>query len=704
MLSLYPHNETAYQATMEMLAETGKATVIHPTGTGKSMIAFKLCEDHPGERVLWLGPSTYIYKTQVENLQKVIGGKNSKKAVEKITKDLTFHTYAKLMLMTEAEMKALSPAYIIFDEFHRAGAESWGGAVQRLLSLYPDVPLVGLSATNIRYLDGQRDMAEELFDGNVASEISLGEAIVRGILAPPEYICSVYSYSKSLEKYAQRVRNAKSKAVRDKAKDLLDQLRRTLEQAEGLSVLFQKHMKQPHGKYIVFCSDKEHMDEMLHISHDWFSLVDKAPHFYSVYADDPETDQAFADFKSDSSDHLRLLFCIDMLNEGVHVDDIDGVILLRPTISPIVYKQQIGRALSAGKKKEAIIFDIVLNIENLCSIDSIEEEMQTAVAYYRRLDRDDQIVNEHFQISGQIRDCMELFSKLGDTLGASWDFMYEEAKKYYETYGNLNVAKRYVTETGYNLGTWILTQRKVKTGEVYGRLSDEQIQMLTDIGMRWESASDSRWNRYYKALVEFKEQYGDIIVPKTYITQGGLMLGNWIANLRNTRKSGLYSSFLTEERIAILDGMGMVWDATDYLFERNFAALVEYHRRNGNVEVPVKYVSSNGVRLGAWISYLKQQRKKGSLNLTDRQIQRLDALGMLWGTKYENAWEAAYQEAVRYWKRFGNLDVPTLFVTETGFKLGRWIHRQRDFERNGKLSEDRKNRLNQIDQSWKVGA
>ena len=105
MLSLYPHNQTAYEATMEMLAETGKAAVIHPTGTGKSMIAFKLCEDHPGERILWLGPSTYIYKTQVENLQKVIGGKNSKKSVEKITKDITFRTYAKLMLMTEAEMK-----------------------------------------------------------------------------------------------------------------------------------------------------------------------------------------------------------------------------------------------------------------------------------------------------------------------------------------------------------------------------------------------------------------------------------------------------------------------------------------------------------------------------------------------------------------------------------------------------------------------
>lgn len=77
-----------------------------------------------------------------------------------------------------------------------------------------------------------------------------------------------------------------------------------------------------------------------------------APHVYAVYYDNPETSREFADFMADTCDHLKLLFCIDMLNEGVHVDDIDGVILLRPTISPILYLQQIGRGLSAGEIQE----------------------------------------------------------------------------------------------------------------------------------------------------------------------------------------------------------------------------------------------------------------------------------------------------------------------------------------------------------------
>ena len=79
------------------------------------------------------------------------------------------------------EITVLYP-YIIMDEFHRAGAEHWGERVQKLLVLCPDAKLLGLTATNIRYLDNNRDMAEELFDGRIASEMTLSEAIVRGVL------------------------------------------------------------------------------------------------------------------------------------------------------------------------------------------------------------------------------------------------------------------------------------------------------------------------------------------------------------------------------------------------------------------------------------------------------------------------------------------------------------------------------------------
>ncbi|MBR4881436.1 MAG: DEAD/DEAH box helicase family protein, partial [Clostridia bacterium] len=372
-IDLFKHNDEAYKSVVTMLKKTGKAAVVHPTGTGKSFIGFKLCEDNPGKRICWLSPSEYIFKTQLENLRKCSDGF--------VPENITFFTYAKLMNVSKTELEELKLDYIIFDEFHRCGAQMWGDGVNRLLEIYPDTPIVGLSATAIRYLDNQRNMADELFDGCIASDMTLGEAIVRGILAPPKYVLAVFAYEAQLKRYEKRVRAAKSNAVREEGQKYLDALRRTLEKADGIDAIFEKHITDPCGKYIVFCADYRHLCDMAELAKDWFKNIDSEPHVYKAYSDDPDTDASFEAFKKDSSNHIKLLFCIDMLNEGVHVEDISGVILLRPTVSPIVYKQQIGRALAAGKNESAVIFDIVLNIDNLYCIDAIEEEMQIATSY-----------------------------------------------------------------------------------------------------------------------------------------------------------------------------------------------------------------------------------------------------------------------------------------------------------------------------------
>ena len=115
----------------------------------------------------------------------------------------------KVVLMREVELQDIQPDYIILDEFHRCGAEMWGDGVNHLLETYPDVPILGLTATAIRYLDNQRNMVDELFDGNIASEMTLGEAIVRGILNPPKYVLSVFAYQEDYDKLKRRVSRSK---------------------------------------------------------------------------------------------------------------------------------------------------------------------------------------------------------------------------------------------------------------------------------------------------------------------------------------------------------------------------------------------------------------------------------------------------------------------------------------------------------------
>ena len=678
MVKLFNHNMTAYENAVEMLSESGKAAIIHPTGTGKSFIGFKLCEDNPDEVICWLSPSSYIFETQCDNWAKCGGAS---------LKNIRFFTYSKLMLMSEEEIKNINPAYIVLDEFHRCGAEMWGRGVQNLLSAYPDCPVLGLSATNIRYLDNCRDMADELFDGSIASEMTLGEAIVRGILNPPKYVLSVFSYQSELERYKRRVAKAQSPWVKNEAQKYLEALQRTLENAEGLDEIFDKHMTDRRGKYIVFCADFDHMKAMIDSGREWFSKVDKEPKIYTVYSYDPSASQSFADFKADKdTDHLRLLYCIDALNEGIHLDDISGVILLRPTVSPIVYKQQIGRAMSASKSAESVIFDIVDNISGLYSIDSLREEMNTAVSNLRFLGQDSLIVNERFKILDEVKDCRELFERLEHTLSASWEQMLDIARSYYEENDNLLPPSNYTTAEGYRLGQWVVAQR---TNYKMNLLSEERIKLLESVGMRWESWHERLWSEEYDFVKAYYAAHGSLeeissVSQKAY---------SWILTQRRKYKNAQ----LSREQIEKLNFVGMVWDIEDN-WDINFLAAREYYRQKGNLDIPASYVTPSGLKLGLWHRRLLKSYKAGTLS--EDRIKLLEGIGIQWESVQERTWHDYYRKVKEYFAENEQHNIPKDYVADDGKRLGVWIYSQRQAYSKNKLSKEKTKLLEDIGFSW----
>ena len=558
-LRLFEHNEKAYHAAVRMMNQYGKAAIVYPTGTGKSYIAFKLIEDNLDKVVIWLSPSEYIFKTQLESLKR--------NEPDFPLANVRFYTYAKLMCYTQAQLEKIAaqkPAYIILDEFHRAGAECWGESTVALLKLCPDAKLMGLTATNIRYLDNNRDMAGELFGGHIASDMNLGEAVVRGILPTLKYVTTVYQYQKALAKYQARVDNLRTPGIQDVNQKYLDALRRALEQADGLDKVFAHHITNKCGKYIVFCANKEHMDEMVSHVPEWFAGVNPDVVVYEAYSDDPNTDKAFADFKTDTSNRLKLLFCIDMLNEGVHVEGISGVILFRPTISPIIYKQQIGRALTAGDTAAPLILDVVNNFEGLTSISGLQSEMQEAVHRLYANGEGDKIVTERFEVIEQVHDCRVLFEQLQASLSSSWEHYFSEASIYYAEHGNLSVPKLYNTPSGLSLGVWLVTQRRVREGQIQGNLTEQQIARLDNIGMVWGNRNDRQWNEGYQEAKRYFDAHGDLNIPAEYVSPNGYNLGNWVKRQRYTHHNPEKScAVLTEERIAKLDAIGMRWEKAD---------------------------------------------------------------------------------------------------------------------------------------------
>lgn len=632
-LRLFEHNEKAYHAAVRMMEQYGKAAIVHPTGTGKSYIAFKLIEDNPEKVVIWLSPSEYIFKTQLESLKR--------NDPDFPLANVHFYTYAKLMCCTQAQLDdiaAQKPAYIILDEFHRAGAECWGESTVALLRLCPDAKLLGLTATNVRYLDNNRDMAEELFDSCVASDMTLGEAVVRGILPAPKYVTTVYQYQKTLAKYQARVDNLRTPGIQD-----------------------------ANQKYL----------------------------------DAPNTDKAFADFETDTSDRLKLLFCIDMLNEGVHVEEISGVILFRPTISPIVYKQQIGRTLTAGDNTAPLILDVVNNFEGLTSISGLQSEMQEAVHRLYANGEGDKIVTERFEVIEQVHDCRVLFERLQASLASSWDHYFSEASIYYAEHRNLNIPKRYTTPAGLSLGEWLATQRRVRAGQIPGNLTEQQIARLDSIGMVWGNRKEIAWQHGFEVAKKYHDTYGNLMVPGKYVDPDGYSLGQWIIKTRQQKLNGR----LKEERIAQLDELGMMWNIFDAKWEKAFALAAAYYEENGNLNIPRFYVTAAGERLGQWVVSQQWTYPKGKL--TDEQVERLNRIGMYWGNRNDSQWNEGHQEAKRYFDTHGDLNVPAGYVSPDGYNLGNWVRRQRYTRHNpakscAVLTEERIEKLDEIGMRWET--
>ncbi len=699
-IQLFEHNQKAYEAAMSMLEEEGMAAIIHPTGTGKSFIAFKMAEDHPDARICWFSPSEYIYRTQLENVQRTLA------EGEIISFDnIRYMSYAKLMVNEDC-MEELAPDYIVLDEFHRCGAAEWGKSVQKLLAMYPEAKRLGLSATNIRYLDNQRDMAQEIFEGNVASEMTLGEAIARGILATPRYVLSLYSYEKELKKLVRQVAALENKGLVYENNKLLEQLRRTLQNADGPDLIFDKYMQNRHGKYIVFCSDREHMEEIRELVPEWFGRVDDAPNVYMAYYNNPDTNKAFKQFKEDQSEHLKLLFCIDMLNEGVHVSDIDGVILLRPTVSPIIYLQQIGRSLAAGTEVEPIIFDMVNNFDSLYCIDYLTQEIENAFSMIPCTREKGALFEERFRILDDIKDCRVLFQQLQSNLSSAWNTYYLAAKEFYDTYGHLQIPKGYATPTGLTVGSWIQTQRKVYAGKTPGDLTEEKIARLNSIGMIWDVRRNN-WQNAYEELCDYHREYGNLDVVARYVSPSGFALGSWISNLRGKVKKLGIDQVLTKEQQKQLSELGMIWDKKGEKIDTYLQAADDYKRRYGHLNVPLKYVSEGGISLGKWIHYLKNDKSgetKIRDTLTEDQRRRLDELGMEWENPYTVMWNQKFSMAKAYFDEHGDLEIPVSYCVED-VKLGKWISairtkRKKPGSSGFRLDEARIRALDSIGMRW----
>ena len=246
---------------------------------------------------------------------------------------------------------------IILDEYHHCGARHWGTGVRRLLDANPGARIVGLSATPRRYGDGARDMTDELFDGRVASRMTLSEAWARRILPVPEYVIAGYEGDALIGRVRPRVERCGT----PDARRLFERLRRAVTGMAGVDAVFARRLP-PDAHVIVFCTDLTRLEGARAHAREWFGPDVRD---YAIHSRYGRPDGAIRAFEADSAPGRKILYCVDMLNEGVHLDGVDAIVMLRATTSPHVYLQQLGRALDATGNRTPLVFDISDNYSGL---------------------------------------------------------------------------------------------------------------------------------------------------------------------------------------------------------------------------------------------------------------------------------------------------------------------------------------------------
>jgi len=209
-----------------------------------------------------------------------------------------------------------------------------------------------------------------------------------------------------------------------------------------------------------------------------------------------------------------------------------------------------------------------------------------------------------------------------------WEDRYQELIEFKEKYGHCNVSVGYKENP--KLARFVNNSRTQKAD---GRLSQERIELLEQIGFQWAELNTDKWEERYLQLLYFNEENGHCNVPYNY--SDNQQLGNWVSQQRQKKKSGN----LLPERERLLEEIGFNWgNERDFggvkpteLWDLRYQELLAFKQQHGHCKVPHNYFDNK--QLGKWVSKQRQTRKQNKL-LPERE-RLLEEIGFLWSASAE---------------------------------------------------------------------
>jgi hypothetical protein len=420
--------------------------------------------------------------------------------------------------------------------------------------------------------------------------------------------------------------------------------------------------------------------------------------------------------KNIGNGEIGLLSNARCLSEGVDVPALDGIAFIDPRSSEIDIIQSVGRAirLSENKTTGTIVIPVFIG-----QIDDAEAALEASEfkpiwdVIEALKSHDDRLSNELDQLrielgakgkrSVGVADVTKIFFDLPTSVNEefaqalrthlvnqtteSWMFWYGLLEAFAKENGHCRMPAKYKSEDGYRLGSWIDKQRARKNK--MDAVRRQQLEALP--GWSWDVLSD-QWEEGFSHLKQFSDREGHCRVPRSYKTNEGYRLGQWVTVQRRSCKDKLDPA--RRQRLEALPGWS--WDVLADQWEEGFTHLRAFSDREGHCRIPQGFKTDDGYRLGLWV---RKQRAAKDIMDPDRR-QRLEALpGWSWNT-LEDKWELGFSQLRKFFERERHCRVPYGYKTDDGYALGQWVRVQRH---NDKLEPVRREHLEALPGwSWDV--
>lgn len=684
-MTLNPVNEAAFQKAVQSLETLNRAAVFHPTGTGKSCIAWKVVEAHPQTTFFWLVAGAQRLALRQAELTRYNGGT--------LPGNVRFCDCEKLAAATPEQWVRLGeqkPGCIVLDCYHELSAVCWAQSVQKLLRMCPQAKVLGLGVPNGAPVCAA---AQELFADCIVSHMTVAEAMAAGTMpVPSAYAALLWPQEEELTTLRARIKNLCMPKGDTSLRVQYEELSWSLRQVENLTVLLPRLLSDTSGHYLVLFESAAYQEKLGTELEQLLRTVDPAVRFYAAdhacFADSA----AVETFLSDTAPGPKVLLCVNAPGVQQPLEGLAGVILVRQSSLMSTFKQMLCRALVAAGSRSVPVFDLVAQFEGLGNGRTLQRDCTEAMTKAGSK-------TPGFRQERPMQQTYRLYGKLRREMEARWEVLCQAAADAAAKEGTLELPRSYTIHSGVPVGKWLELQRQVQAGQRPGRLTAEQAAKLEKLGIRWNHRLEAAWEKGFASAQKYRTEHGDLLVPVRYRDKNDFALGEWIVYNRQRYLGGN----LTQNRIERLEAIGMVWSTSNDLWEQNYAAATQYYLEHGNLEVPIKYETPSGFGLGVWLGAQRAAHKAGEL--PQEQVERLDALGMDWTNRNDRKWMSLYDVAAAYYHEHGNLNVPSEYVTPDGVLLGKWVARQRYAYLNpdrssARVTPERKALLDKLGMVW----